>query len=251
MERSKIFLFIICLLFSSCGENLEDPDPPSRPQWIEKSLPYDTTESGIDADPNGDVIVLEWLTGNEDDLDSYRIYRTSGSTEEDFILLDEMNANPVAGSESEYIDENITVGSFYFYFIRAVDQAGNLSPRSDTLEYKITQKVNILSPSGTIATVKPTFQWADPVSASSEYVIRVEQFSPNRVIWLAGLTRQTYTVGEPQSLVYGAGTVFYLAQSELSRGVNYRWRLDAVTSFNRDNTEIAGSESNWGYFIIQ
>jgi len=251
MERSIFFLLVIFVLFSTCGKNLEDPDPPSRPQWVEKSLPYDTTESGIDADPNGDVIVLEWLTGTEEDLDFYRIYRASGSTESDFDLLDEMSADPVAGSENEYIDENVELDRIYFYFLRAVDQAGNLSPRSDTIEYKITQKVNILSPSGTISTVKPTFQWADPVSSSSEYVIRVEKISPNRVIWLAGVTRQTYSVGETQSLVYGAGTIFHLAQSELSRGVNYRWRLDAVTSFNRDNTEIAGSESNWGYFIIQ
>ncbi|HOG75316.1 MAG TPA: hypothetical protein PLQ47_03710, partial [Candidatus Marinimicrobia bacterium] len=98
--------------------------------------------------------------------------------------------------------------------------------------------------------VKPTFKWSDAGSAASEYVIRVEQFNPNRVMCLSATSRQSYT-DEVQSLKYGTGIIFYSAQDTLSRGVNYRWRVDAVATFNREGDEVAGSESNWGYFKIQ
>lgn len=247
--KYSVIIVMIMLLLNACGKNLEDPDPPARPEWAVKSSPYDTTESGIDANPSGDVIGLEWITGSEDDIDIYRLYRASGSIKEKFSLLEEVPSNLTAGAISTYIDDNVSIGSPYYYFLRAVDQSGNLSPRSDTIGYKLVQKVNLIEPAtSNITTVKPTFKWSDPSTSVSEYVIRVEQFIPNRVIWLSAISRQNYS-SDPQSLIYGGGTVFYLAQVELSRGVNYRWRIDTVSALDRENE--AGSESNWGYFTIQ
>ena len=237
----------LILLLNTCGKNLEDPDPPSRPEWVAKSLPYDTTETGIDAVPNGDFIQLEWYTGDEDDLSSYRIYRASGDIENKFDLIEEIQSDLMAGSINIYLDENVSINIPYFYFLRAVDQAGNLSLRSDTVEYKLVVKVNLRGLFDT-TDVKPTFKWSDAGSAASEYVIRVEQFNPNRVIWISALTPQNYS-GDIQSLVYGSPDVFYLAQSELSSGVSYRWRIDIVSALDRENE--AGSESYWGYFTVQ
>jgi len=251
MWRTGIFILIFSVIFITCGENLEDPNPPARPQWVEQSLPYDTTESGVDADPDGDKINLEWPTGSEDDLNSYQIYRASGSAENKYSLIDEVDAVPVTGAVNEFVDGNILIGTQYYYFCRSVDQAGNLSPHSDTITYKLIQKVNLLSPSGTISITQPTFRWTDMSSSASEYVIRVEQISPHKVIWLSAITRQNYTIGDPQSLIYGGGEIFYLAQASLTQGINYRWRVDAIATFDRNGHEIAGSESNWGLFIIQ
>jgi len=244
-------LVVIILFFNACGKNLEDPDPPARPEWMPKSLPYDTTETGIDAIPESDYIVLEWYTGNEDDLNTYRIYRTSRKIENKYDLLEEVPSDLMAGSINTYLDESVSIGTSYFYFLRAVDQAGNLSPRSDTIEYKLVTKVNLREPVNvTITDVKPTFKWSDVGTAASEYVIRVEQLNPIQVIWLSALSRRGYT-DEIQSIKYGTENTFYLTQEELSRGVNYRWRIDAVATFNREGDEVAGSESNWGYFRIQ
>ena len=239
----------LILLLNTCGKNLEDPDPPAQPEWVAKSLPYDTTETGIDAVPNGDFIQLEWYTGDEDDLSSYRIYRTSGDIENKFDLIEEIQSDLMAGSINIYLDENVSINTPYFYFLRAVDQAGNLSLRSDTVEYKLVVKVNLRGLFDT-TDVNPTFKWSDAGSAASEYVIRVEQFNPNRVMCLSATSRQSYT-DEVQSLKYGTGIIFYSAQDTLSRGVDYRWRVDAVATFNREGDEVAGSESNWGYFKIQ
>jgi len=242
----SITLFVIALL-SACGENLEDPDPPARPEWVVKSLPEDTTETGIDADPNGDVINLEWLTGSEDDISNYRLYRAIDNDEDGFDLLTEIIPNLTAGTVNSYIDEDVSIDRDYFYFLRAIDQAGNLSTRSDTIRYKLVTKVNLLEPSGTISSVSPTFKWNDPSNSVSEYIIRVEQFNPHRVVWIASLIRSGYTDDE-QSRSYGStGSVF---QNELSRDVIYRWRIDGVGNFDREN-EISGSESNWSYFIVQ
>jgi len=249
--RPIYLLVVIILFFNACGKNLEDPDPPARPEWVPKSLPYDTTETGIDAIPESDYIVLEWYTGNEDDLNTYRIYRTSRKIENKYDLLEEIPSDFMPGSVNTYFDENVSIGTPYFYFLRAVDQAGNLSPRSDTIEYKLVNKVNLREPlTNDITNVTPTFKWSDVGSAASEYVIRVEQLNPNRVVWLSATSRQSYT-DEVQSLKYGTGSIFHLAQDKLSRGVNYRWRIDAVATFNREGDEVAGSESNWGYFRIQ
>jgi hypothetical protein len=238
------------LVFTNCGKNIEDPEPPARPEWVGKTSPYDTTEAGIDADPSSNAIVLEWRTGSEDDLASYRIYRATGSDKNDFAFLDEVNAGASAGSISNYADEDISIGTKYFYFLRVVDLANNFSPRSDTLEYELIPKVNLLSPTGTITSNKPDFVWRDLNSLASEYVIRVAQFSPNTTIWLAAVTRQNYT-GESQVLHFGNGTVFYQAQAELTPGIDYRWRIDAIADVDRNNVEIAGSESEWKYFIIE
>lgn len=249
MVRVIMSATAMILLLNACDPSLEDPNPPAKPEWVPKSTPYDTTESGIDADPVGDVILLEWYTGEDDDIENYRIYRASESIEEKFNLLEEVRAIINVGAVNTYIDDNVSIGIPYYYFLRAVDQAGNLSPRSDTLGYKLLQKINLYEPiSGTVSQVKPTFKWSDPTSAASEYVIRVEQFNPNRVIWISALTPQNYS-GDIQSLVYGSPDVFYLAQSELSSGVSYRWRIDIVSALDRENE--AGSESYWGYFTVQ
>ncbi|HRS91460.1 MAG TPA: hypothetical protein P5028_05360, partial [Candidatus Marinimicrobia bacterium] len=67
---------------------------------------------------------------------------------------------------------------------------------------------------------------------------------------LSATSRQSYT-DEVQSLKYGTGSIFHSAQDTLSRGVDYRWRIDAVAAFNREGDEVAGSESYWGYFKIR
>jgi len=232
----------------SCGGNVEDPDAPVRPQWVPKSAPDDSLESGIDADPNGNVIMLEWYNGTEDDLAGYRIYRASGEDAKDFQLLTEINALAIPGAIMTYIDEAVDLRTEYAYFLRAYDQAGNFSVRSDTIHYQLIEKVDLMEPLGSVNTTRPVFKWSDLRSPATEYVIRVEQIGASHVCWLCRLVRQNY-VGEIQSKTYASDGQVY--QSELVSGQVYRWRVDCIYNFDRNGVEIAGSESNWGYFTIQ
>lgn len=246
----KIWLvgILLCSLSTVCGPNLEDPEPPARPQWVAKSAPDDSLETGIDADPSGDIILLEWYNGAEEDLAFYRLYRAENPDEGRFELLTEVQAQMLPGEVITYIDEGVKVGTDYAYFLRAVDQAGNRSVNSDTVFYRLIPKVDILEPHGTISSTKPVFKWRDMSSPAFQYVIRVEDLTGSPVCWVGLCIRQNY-LGEIQSLSYGAcGNVY---QKELTRNKSYRWRIDGIYDFDRDGNEIAGSESNWGYFTIQ
>lgn len=245
-----IGLVVLGLLIGlgTCGKNIEDPDPPARPEWVPKSALDDTLETGIDADPGGDVIVLQWYNGHEEDLAVYRLYRCAGDlAQPNFTLLNEVPALTIGGVILEWVDEEVQVGVNYAYYLRAVDQAGNLSVRSDTVQYCLIPKADLVQPLGTTDQTKPTFKWSNQSNLAAQYVLRVEELAGN-LCWICLTTRQNY-VGEIESLVYGNGGSVY--RPELVRGKSYRWRVDGVFNFDRYGNEIAGSESNWGYFTVQ
>lgn len=247
-SKIRIAAILFTGLIAACGPNLEDPEPPARPQWVAKSAPDDSLETGIDADPSGDIIQLEWYNGGEEDLAVYRIYRTDDPEKGLYSLLAEVSAATLPGEVITFIDEEVTVGVDYAYFLKAVDQAGNRSANSDTIQYCLIPKVDLLEPHGTISSTKPVFKWRDLASPASQYVIRVEELTGSPVCWLGMTMRQNY-VGEIQSLNYGEKGKVY--QQELTRNKSYRWRIDGIYNFDRKGNEIAGSESNWGYFTVQ
>jgi len=244
-----VFSAFLGLNWFACGKNLEDPVAPARPEWVSQSAPFDTLESGIDADPNGDVILLQWLNGSEEDLSGYRIYRRETDADGPFTLLSEFNASTIPGIVNTYIDEEVTVDRPCFYFLRAFDQAGNLSSRSDTIQYCLVTKAEPQEPVGTITTTQPVFRWSDMGTRVTEYVIRVEQISPLKNIWLCHFTRQSYIPGELQTKAFGGSVT--VVQRPLENNHSYRWRVDGIYNFDRNNNEIAGSESAWCYFNVQ
>ncbi|MEA3346569.1 MAG: GH116 family glycosyl hydrolase [Candidatus Auribacterota bacterium] len=80
--------------------------------------------SGVFADK---IVFLNWKNNSESDFHFYNIYRSS-KKDTGFIKL---NSEPV--KESKYKDETVTGGIEYYYYVRAVDFAGNESPGSEKI----------------------------------------------------------------------------------------------------------------------
>jgi len=83
-----------------------DFNPPSIPQ-------------GLSAAPGDKMIELDWNDNPEEDIDSYKIYKST-SDSGPWTLIDTV-------LRSAYIDRNVTNGKTYYYKIRAKDRNGNLS----------------------------------------------------------------------------------------------------------------------------
>jgi len=246
-------LSIWAIFFTGCGESIEDPEPPMTPRWVEKSAPEDTVERGVDAYESGDGIFLEWYQNPDEDISGYRIYRAEISPDSGFKLLVDISAFGVSGVDTCYIDTSAYLNVDYFYYQCAYDQAGNKSPRSDTIRYKLIDKVDLLEPYGEIHTNCPTFTWQDFTNFAYEYVIRVEEVYPRKVIWISRISRPNYGDFLQSISFNNDGTAH---QNELTDGENYQWRVDIIADeYYREKDgvwiDISGSESYWGYFSIK
>ena len=71
------------------------------------------------------VVVLEWTPNKEEDLDGYRVYRSSaqGSGYSKMVSVTKKLAR--------YVDNTVTNDVTYYYVVSAFDVTGNESPFSD------------------------------------------------------------------------------------------------------------------------
>ncbi|MBO8129825.1 MAG: fibronectin type III domain-containing protein [Peptococcaceae bacterium] len=81
---------------------------------------------GLTVSPGVYKVFLEWVTNTEPDLAGYYIYLST-----DGISFAQSNPEPVAGTS--YTVTGLAHRCYYFY-IKAVDQAGNYSPASQVVE---------------------------------------------------------------------------------------------------------------------
>ncbi len=91
---------------------------------VDKNAPMDPADLNATA---GDMqINLIWNASNSDDLQEYNVYR---SITDGFIAGE---GNLIASTtETNYTDSNISFGTTYYYKIKAIDNAGNLSNESN------------------------------------------------------------------------------------------------------------------------
>ncbi|MBO8131185.1 MAG: hypothetical protein H0Z29_06675 [Candidatus Marinimicrobia bacterium] len=242
-------VFLILNLVISCGLNVEDPFPPSRPRWVEKSAPEDTIEKGIDAYHENNSIFLQWYLNDEDDIAFYEIYRkkVEPDSEGNFVRIVTIEIISLINPDTFYYDQGIKINKNYFYYLRAIDRAGNKSIPSDTIRYRIIPKPIVAKPLGQITDTIPLFQWNDFSNLSYEYVIRIEEAETGNLIWISRFLRPNYGDFEQSKLYNFDGKAI---ASCLERNKLYRWRVDAIAEEAR-GVEIAGSESEWGYFKIK
>jgi len=251
LEIVLLLIFVSVFIFGSCGESLEDPNPPSRPHWVEKSAPEDSIEHGIDADPIDDCIFLEWHPNSDDDISAYQIYRAENKASAKFTLLVKVDAFSTFGGDTIYIDDSVELNKIYYYYLLAVDQAGNKSEPSDTIRYGLIQKPDLYYPLIEISEKDPQFnqfEWHDFTSLSYQYIIRVEKIFPSEVIWIYRFNRRNYA-DSFQSMLFDDNKT--ASERELTAGTSYRWRVDAIYLVDPSDIDISGSESPWGYFSIQ
>ena len=81
---------------------------------------------GLQASNAPNSIELNWERNTEGDLNGYRVYRAEGNA-----ALEKIADVSVVPS---YSDRKVEHGKTYHYAITAVDQSGNESPRSATIE---------------------------------------------------------------------------------------------------------------------
>jgi hypothetical protein len=238
---------VLCNLMQ-CGKSIEDPNPPSRPVWVEKSGLLAISETGIRPYAEGDGILLEWHPNLEDDLAGYKLYRARDDIKNKFQKIADINTFTVGGADTFYIDDLIKFNTDYFYCLKAYDLADNLSPPSDTVRYRLISKVDLTLPNGTVSGSQPTFEWQDFSVATFQYVIRVETFLSRELIWISRFERPNYT-DFLQRITYnndGTATI-----PTLEPGTYYQWCVKAISLIDNYNLDIGGSLSNWAYFSIE
>ena len=252
MRNRILYIFIIpvslMIFVYRCGESIEDPDPPARPSWVEKSAPIDTIESGIRPYNDGNGILLEWHPNLEEDISGYKLYRTSEDIENKFALIVDIDAFKISGADTFFIDDLVQLNTDYFYYLKAYDQAENKSEPSDTIRYCLIEKAEPLKPLRTINNYTPEFEWYDFTNVTYEYIIRVESFLSREVIWISRIRRPNYTDFSQKISYNSDGSA---ALNSLESGTTYQWCIKSISLVDNRNFDIGGSISNWGYFTIE
>ena len=241
----KLFLtFNYSLLtFQSCGLDVEDPTPPLPPQWVQKSLPEEWPERGIDAHESGGIF-LEWERNSEDNIAAYLIYRAEYFEEMDSLGEYELHSRLEANNGLDYIDPVCELRAKYFYKLRAEDVANNISAYSDSLAYLLLPPIsrNLMTPISLLDSLSRggSLNWRYSYSIEMEdycltlltgtgnFVIR-KIFSPGNYV------NDTESWIIPTSLILDPGQV-------------YRWRIDTGARYVA-GMETAASESPWATFL--
>lgn len=169
MKISFLLMILTLLLLGCTGEESlgVDTKPPNKPELVPHigdtgdggnfNIPganyYNThnpdfENNGIDAVMEGDWIKIQWYTLTDSDIDYLRIFRFSA--QEYYNAIDTLNFAQIIGTvnyeeQIHYVDRTSDTDKNYFYFIEAIDEAGN-STLSDTTGYKLIAKPILISP---------------------------------------------------------------------------------------------------------
>jgi len=222
-----ILLFCGILITFNCAKNSSAPESkrPERLMFTAKSPDDAECESGIDAVPEGDAILLQWFLPRDDRVQWTKIYR-SCENEEDYQFL-----ASVGYSDTLYLDYDVNLDTRYFYFIKAVDSKRVESLASDTVTYKLYPK-----PNGLRATTqaRPVFAWQYLSLPPIGYLLRLEEDGSANLVWLS-LVESYDLISQVEFNWDGKAKI-----DTLQSGKRYRWRVDVLGA-----DLFSGSESGW------
>jgi hypothetical protein len=248
MKPLFILLFILhfsLLIIQSCGLDIEDPTPPSPPQWMQKSLPEEWPERGIDAHESGGIY-LEWESSPDEDIIAYNIYRAAWYDVKDSLgeydLLTTLELE--SAQQLEYMDWHVDQRTRYYFKLKSLDGAANLSGYSDSLVYSILPAVpsGSMSPNGR----RDTLGSERLLSWTYNYGIEMEDY------FLTLLTDDDDIVTRvrvfPGNYVSGIESWQIPNEISLESDQVYKWRVDTGARYV-DGYETAGSESHWAAFV--
>ncbi|MBN1827484.1 MAG: DUF11 domain-containing protein [Candidatus Eisenbacteria bacterium] len=182
----------------ACGWIICPPEgPPAAP-------------TGISATGDSDFVTLSWHENCEPDLDEYRIFRGTGANPTTQIAS-------VAAGTTEYVDEAVTVGTKYYYRLKAHDSEDLLSGYS--AQVFATPGPRPSSPEGLTAEggdERVTLTWdANPAG---------ETVASYRVY--RGVVSNPTT--EIASVSAGSDTTLTYTDTGLENGTTYHYRVTAV-----------------------
>jgi hypothetical protein len=236
LRKSLSFFLLLYTQFAilECSKSVDVQHPVPVPVvFIPWSPDTCRSERGIDALPEKDAIQIEWIPSEESTVQAYGIYRSTDVVRP-FSMIDLVRI-----PDSVYVDESVSVGVRYFYFIRAVTREGMWSDPSDTLNYKLLEKASGLMPNG-VSEAKPVFSWEDP-NREAFYILRVLDDPSDSLIWISRFSSQ-YS-GHREQIDFnadGSARVDYFQS-----GMRIRWRVDVESA-----QENCGSESRWVVFEV-
>jgi hypothetical protein len=241
-----LLTFNFAFLISACGLDIEDPTPPSAPVWVQKSLPEEWPERGIDAHESGGIY-LEWMPDSSDrTINAYYIFRA-----EQFESKDSLSDYTILTSQSvasfpalEYVDNTASLNAKYFYKLKAEDYSTNLSDYSDSVSYKLLPSISDLTmdPNGPLQEldIDRSLSWRYVYMISMEnYCITI--LTEDNII----LTRRIF---DPRSYHGDVESWNIPLDVILEPEMSYKWRVDMGGQYINDR-ENAGSESKWASFV--
>jgi hypothetical protein len=239
-------LHLSLLTTQSCGLDIEDPTPPSPPVWVEKSLPEEWPERGIDAHESGGTL-LEWESNPENNISAYLIFRAEFFPEGDsigsFDILSRIDYD--SHEYLEYLDTDVSIRIKYYYKMKAVSVSGTLSTFSDSITYLLLPQIEIegMRPNGVLDSLGSDrkLYWNYSLGIEMEDYCLTIMSQNNDLISRFVLNPSNYVSGTeswtiPNYVVLDSNQV-------------YKWRIDAGAKYIRDR-ETAGSESLWASFLF-
>jgi len=93
----------------------------------------------LTADPGNGLVNLSWNKVNDPELALYRIYR--GETAWNINLFDSVVAS--SPPDTFYVDNSVQNDTTYYYYVTAVDSAGNASGNSDTVNVTPSASITV------------------------------------------------------------------------------------------------------------
>lgn len=231
----------------SCGLDVEDPTPPPPPEWVQKSLPEEWPERGIDAHESGGIC-LEWRAATDDYIAAYLIYRAEYYNETDslgeFDLISRIEKT--LSEDGRYVDANVLARTEYFYKMRVEDSSGNMSGFSDSSGYTLFPSIDIntMEPNNrnvALATDR-RLRW------TYGYGVEMEDYTITLLTEFNDLVlRDRFS---PSNYVNGIEAWMIPDSIELLADNIYKWRVDTGAKYD-NGLEFCGSESPWAKFIYQ
>lgn len=163
---------------SSAAVNLPKVVPPRAPTFTRV-----LAGGALPTDPGDRKITLRWASNREPDLAAYRVYRASDAeAARDFRLMELITTVTVVASDPRppevvHVDEDLLGGQTYYYQVVAVDEAGNASSPSRTLNARAFDTSPPVPPQIT-ATWVPTEDLPEAqISWSSEFEVAIQRRS--------------------------------------------------------------------------
>ena len=179
-------------------DDIIPPDPPQN----------------VSASGGDEVVVLQWDVGQESDLDRYWIYRseTDGFTPSASNLIIDVSASS-GNSTQSYTDTGRTNGVRYYYRIKAVDEAGNISDPSAQVDAMARDDVPPAAPTNLSATggeLEVALAWD---ANTEDDLLQYRVYRQNSSVW-------------DQIATVPAGTEAY-TDEDVAFGQEYTYRLRA------------------------
>jgi hypothetical protein len=233
------------LTIQSCGLDVEDPTPPSPPVWVQKSLPEEWPEQGIDAHESGGIF-LEWEHNPEENITAYLIYRSeyddANENYEGYEKIARIEAESIL--RLEYLDEEVSLGKNYSYKLKAEDYSQNISGFSDSIGYTLLPPILSIrmSPNGITQVLDPTKE------LSWDYILNIEMENYCVTILTSSSELVWREILSPGNYIGGIESWHIPADVILAHGRTYIWRIDTMAKYIND-LETAGSESPWASFL--